>query len=103
MFREQSCRIFSVTIEAPRTPESPAHNVGQLGLRQSRRAWNPIHLKNSTPVIGHAPQWAAETAKGEALWKALMPDGIHPNAKGCEQVMMPVLLKALGICGSVAV
>ena len=39
----------------------------------------------------------ARSADYAVNYNIVMPDGIHPNANGCKQVILPVLLKGLGI------
>jgi hypothetical protein len=35
--------------------------------------------------------------RGEAGFKQLVPDGVHPNAQGWTTIVMPVLLRAVGL------
>jgi acyl-CoA thioesterase I len=46
-------------------------------------------------LIDHHPKWKAILDKGKDAYIALVPDGIHPNAKGCEQVITPAIEAAL--------
>ena len=78
-------------------PPTGVHLERRPNVADYEQVYREVAKARNLRLIDHAPHWAAEIAKGEASWKALMPDGIHPNSKGCEQVMMSVLLKALGI------
>jgi acyl-CoA thioesterase I len=46
-------------------------------------------------LIDHHPKWKAILDKGKEAYIALVPDGIHPNAKGCEQVITPEIEAAI--------
>lgn len=49
--------------------------------------------KKSVVLIDHYPNWVALLEKGEAAFRAYVPDGIHPNAKAGEQMIAPHILK----------
>lgn len=48
-------------------------------------------------LIDHAPEWQAILKTGEAEYKKLVPDGIHPNGTGCAEVITPNILKGIGL------
>lgn len=48
-------------------------------------------------LVDHYPNWQKVLDQGEAEYRKLVPDGIHPNAKGCGEVITPGILKALGL------
>lgn len=48
-------------------------------------------------LIDHEPNWKKVLGQGEASYRKLVPDGIHPNAEGCSQVITPALLEAIGV------
>jgi len=48
-------------------------------------------------VIDHSPAWQAVLDKGEDEYKKLVPDGVHPNAEGNEKIIVPTMLKELGL------
>ena len=78
-------------------PPTGVHLERRPNIAAYEQVYREVAKARNLRLIDHAPGWAAEIAKGEASWKALMPDGIHPNANGCKQVILPVLLKGLGI------
>lgn len=78
-------------------PPTGVHLERRPKIADYEQVYREVAKARNLRLIDHAPGWAAELAKGEASWKPLMPDGIHPSAKGCEQVLTPVLLKGLGI------
>jgi acyl-CoA thioesterase I len=46
-------------------------------------------------LVDQEPVWQKILASDKAQFDALVPDGIHPNAKGGQTVTTPTLLKAL--------
>lgn len=50
-------------------------------------------------LVDHQPAWQAVLDQGEAAFRALVPDGIHPSAEGAAAVTTPGLLEALGFTG----
>jgi lysophospholipase L1-like esterase len=48
-------------------------------------------------LIDHAPAWRAVLDRGEDGFRQLAPDGLHPNATGCEQIVTPGILATLGL------
>lgn len=48
-------------------------------------------------LIDHEPHWEAIQKSDPAQFKRYMPDGLHPNPEGCREVILPELLKALGL------
>ncbi len=48
-------------------------------------------------LIDHYPKWKEVLNEDADLFKKYVPDGIHPGAKGCEIVITPGIITALGI------
>lgn len=48
-------------------------------------------------LIDHYPDWQKILKADLKQYTALVPDGIHPNAEGCKQVILPNILRALGM------
>lgn len=48
-------------------------------------------------LIDHAPAWDALSATDAATYARYIPDGIHPGPLGCERLITPGILHALGI------
>lgn len=48
-------------------------------------------------LIDHSAAWQAVLKKGEAEYKKLVPDGIHPNAEGGQQIITPNILRNVGV------
>ena len=48
-------------------------------------------------LIDHYPKWERILDKDKDLFNKYVPDGIHPGPEGCEKVITPTILEALGI------
>jgi hypothetical protein len=48
-------------------------------------------------LIDHYPDWQKILTADPKQFSALVPDGIHPNAEGCKQIILPNILRALGV------
>ena len=48
-------------------------------------------------LIDHYPNWLKIMNESPELFDACVPDRIHPNAKGAEEVIVPTLIKAIGL------
>jgi sialate O-acetylesterase len=53
-------------------------------------------------LIDHYPQWEKILNETPELFKAYVPDGIHPGAEGCKVVITPTIVEALGIAAASA-
>jgi hypothetical protein len=48
-------------------------------------------------LIDHYFKWSRIIEKDIDLFNKYVPDGIHPFPEGCQKVIIPTILKALGI------
>jgi len=48
-------------------------------------------------LIDHYPKWKRILNEDPKLFNKYVPDGIHPGAEGCKVVILPNIMKALGI------
>lgn len=75
---------------------------GDRSHRRDQDAYQQIYReaakKRGLLLIDHSVAWnALLTAEGEAGFKRLVPDGVHPNAAGYAAIVTPVILRALGL------
>jgi alpha-L-rhamnosidase/acyl-CoA thioesterase-1 len=77
------------------------HPEGDSSHRKDQPAYEQMYRDlgkaDGLLVIDHSPSWQAVLAKGEDEYKKLVPDGVHPNKAGCEQIVTPEILKAIGL------
>ena len=48
-------------------------------------------------VIDHMPAWSALLARDEAAFRAWVPDALHPQAEGYASLVLPEILKRVGV------
>lgn len=53
--------------------------------------------KKKLRLIDHAADWQTVLKKGEAEYRKLVPDGIHPNGAGCAEIITPNILEGIGL------
>jgi lysophospholipase L1-like esterase len=57
--------------------------------------YRDVAAKRKLRLIDHYLNWKPILDKDKAKFDGYVPDGIHPNAKGCEAVILPALETAL--------
>ncbi|MBI5766458.1 MAG: SGNH/GDSL hydrolase family protein [Verrucomicrobia bacterium] len=94
--------ILQIMNPAVGKPEGdPSHRRNQDAYQQLYR---DAAQRRGLLLIDHSTAWnRLLREQGEAGFKKLVPDGVHPNADGWRQVVMPVLLRALSLEPSTAV
>lgn len=86
-----SCEVILMTMNPP------------IGVHLERRpriddyyaVYREVAKKRSLVLVDHHRNWQKVLAEGEVAFKKLVPDGIHPNAQGCERVILPELKHSL--------
>jgi len=48
-------------------------------------------------LVDHYANWQKILNQGESVFRQYVPDGLHPNAKGAEEVIAPLILQTLGL------
>lgn len=56
-----------------------------------------VAKKRRLRLVDHYPNWLKIMKEQPKLFDRYVPDRIHPNAEGCQQVVMPTLLKSVGL------
>lgn len=56
-----------------------------------------IARKRNLRLIDHYPAWLDVMNNDPARFDKLVPDRIHPNAEGAREIIMPTLIKELGL------
>jgi lysophospholipase L1-like esterase len=88
--------ILQIMNPAIGKPEGdPSHRHDQNAYQQLYR---DAAARRGLRLIDHSIAWNQLLAReGEAAFKKLVPDGVHPRAEGYAAVVMPTLLHQLGI------
>lgn len=88
-----SCDIFLQVMNMP---------IGKsAGYRPHLNAYYTMYRetakeKNVT-LIDHYVNWSAILEKGEDIFRQYVPDGLHPNTKGGEEIIAPKILEVLNL------
>lgn len=61
------------------------------------QVYRDVAKKQKLRLIDHSTDWQTVLKKGEAEYKKLVPDGIHPSATGCAEIITPNILKGIGL------
>jgi hypothetical protein len=73
----------------------PSHRRHQDAYQQLYR---DAAQRRGLLLIDHSVAWnRLLTEQGEAGFKQLVPDGVHPSVDGWRQVVLPELLRALSL------
>jgi acyl-CoA thioesterase I len=90
------CEIILMTM-----PPGDKHPAGHKSYRKDIGAhygmYRSIAKERGFLLIDHHRNWMALRSKDRKLFDEYVPDTIHPEAKGCEEIVTPVILDALGI------
>ena len=90
------CEIILMTM----TP-GDAHPVGHKSYRKDIEEhyamYRRVAKERQLLLIDHYPNWKALQQKDPEKFRKYIPDGVHPTADACREVVTPVLLKALGL------
>ncbi len=66
-------------------------------MRDYYQMYREVAKERKLQLIDHYPQWEKILKQDPALFKKYVPDGIHPGPEGCEAVITPAIVEALGM------
>ncbi len=78
-------------------PPVGVHLERRPAIAEYYEMYRSVAKERGLRLVDHAANWAPLLADDRARFDRYVPDGIHPGAEGCQQVITPALLKALGI------
>lgn len=90
---QPACEIILLVMNPP----TGAHLDRRPKIAGYEQVYRDVAKARGLRLIDFSADWQAVLQQGEAQWRALVPDGIHPNADGARQVILPHLLKSLGL------
>ena len=82
-----NCEIILMTMDPPIN----VHLEKRPEIEKYYQMYRDVAKARKLRLIDNEVNWKPILEKGKADYLALVPDGIHPNAKGCETVIMPAL------------
>ena len=78
-------------------PPTGEHLERRPKIADYEQVYREVAKARALRLIDHSANWQVVLKAGEAQWRTLVPDGIHPNAAGAQQVIVPHLLKSIGL------
>jgi acyl-CoA thioesterase-1 len=85
------CEIILMTMNPPINE----HLERRPEIDKYYQMYRDVAKARKLRLIDHEANWKPVLEKGKDAFIALVPDGIHPNAKGCAQIIMPAIEAAL--------
>lgn len=77
---------------------------GHAGHRPQLAAYQDIYRQvgreRGLLVIDHMPAWTRLLESDEKTFRAYVPDGLHPASKGYSEIVLPEILRRLGLEGT---
>ena len=73
------------------------HRLFGVDLHDYYDVYRQVAKDRKLLLIDHNANWKKVLQADAARFNKLVPDGIHPNALGCETVILPQLLKSLDV------
>lgn len=86
-----NCEIILMTMDPPINE----HLERRPDIEKYYQMYRDVAKARKLRLIDHEANWKPVLEKGKETYLALVPDGIHPNAKGCEQIITPAIEAAL--------
>ena len=87
------CEIILMVMNPP----TGEHLERRPKISDYEQVYRDVAKARGLRLIDHSSNWQTVLKSGDTQWKALVPDGIHPNAAGAQQVIIPQLLKSIGL------
>lgn len=87
------CQVILMTMDPP----IGVHLERRPKVDEYYEMYRQVAKERKLLLVDHNPNWKKVLEQGETEYKKLVPDGIHPNSLGCQTVILPQLLKSLGI------
>ena len=90
------CEIILMTMN-PALGIPDGHRSARTELDSYYQIYRDLAQKNKFVLIDHFKNWQTFLGKAGVAYKKFIPDGIHPNKSGCEKVIIPEMVKVLGL------
>ena len=94
--QNKKCEIILMTM-TPGDKNPVGHKSHRKDIELHYAMYRAVAKKRGLLLIDHYVNWKVLQTKDLAKFNALVPDSIHPTAQGCQEVVTPVILSALGV------
>ena len=88
----RQCEIILMVMNPP----VGVHLERRPQIKTYNQNYRDVARERGLMLIDHYPEWESILTKDQNLYQRYVPDGIHPNSEGCEKVITPAIIKALG-------
>ena len=88
---QPQCQVILMTMDPP----VGVHLERRPKIEEYYEMYREVAKQRKLLLIDHEPNWQKILREDRATFDKYVPDGIHPNALGCEKVILPQLLKSL--------
>lgn len=95
--RMKKARPESEIILMTMDPPIGEHLAKRPKIEEYYEMYRAVARQHHLLLIDHEPNWRRVLKQGDAEYKKLVPDGIHPNAEGCEKIILPEIMKSVGL------
>jgi len=85
-------QVMNPVIDRP-----PGHDGHRPRLAEYEQLWRDVAHERRLMLVDHAPAWAKLLAQGDQTFRHYVPDGLHPNATGYAEYVLPTLRSALSL------
>ncbi len=89
----KACEIILMVMNPP----IGVHLTSRPNIEAYNQMVRDVAAERRLMLIDHYPDWQKILKADPKQFTALVPDGIHPNAEGCKQIILPNILRALGL------
>ncbi len=86
------CEIILMVMNPP----TGEHLEQRPTIVECYRNYREVAAERDLLLVDHMPAWQELLTNDKALFDEYMPDGIHPEPIGTENIAMPNILKAIG-------
>ncbi len=89
--------VIILQVMNPVIDRPPGHSGHRPRLDDYHQMYRDVAATRKLALVDHAPSWKVVLEQGEETFHKFVPDGLHPSAEGCQRIVTPNILKALGI------
>lgn len=85
-------QVMNPVIDRP-----PGHAGHRPDLALYQDVYRQVGRERGLLVIDHMPAWTALLESDEKTFRSYVPDGLHPQSKGYSEIVVPEILRRLGL------
>ena len=90
---QRPCQIILMKMDRP----IGVHLESRPKIVEYYEVYRQVAKERKLLLIDHEPNWQKMLQQEKDTFAKYVPDGIHPNALGCENVILPQLLQSLNL------